>query len=66
MRELVVKGRSILWAGDAVSTVGMQTLVTASYSHVGAHPGLAVGRCKFTLTALSGRRLKHESDINCV
>lgn len=38
----------------------MQTLVTASSSHVGAHPGLTVGGCEFTLAAFSGRRLKHQ------
>lgn len=27
--------------------------------HVGAHPGLAVGWCQFTLAALSGWRLRH-------
>lgn len=62
----MVEGRSILWAGDAVSRVSMQTLVTASYSHVGAHPGLAVGRCKFTLAAFSGWRLKRGRDINFI
>lgn len=59
-----MEGRSILWAGDAVSRVGMQTLVTASDSHVGAHPGLAVGRREFALAAFSGRRLKRRRDIN--
>lgn len=60
------EGGSILRAGDAVSRVAMQTLVTASYSHVGAHPGLAVGRREFTLAAFSGRRLKRGHHINFV
>lgn len=63
---LVVEGRSILWVGDAVSRVDMQTLATASCLHIGAHPGLAVGRRKFTLAAFSGRRLKRGHDINFV
>lgn len=60
------EGGSILRPGDAVRTGGMQTLVTASYSHVGAHPGLAVGRREFTLAAFSGRRLKRGQNIHFV
>lgn len=55
-----------LRAGDAVSRVSMQTLVTASSSHVGAHPSLAVGRCKFTLAAFSRGRLESGNNINVV
>lgn len=63
MELVLVINRVILWvilpleSATGARRVSMQTLKRTSSSHVGAHPGLAVGWCQFTLAAFSRWRL---------